>query len=396
MQLTDLKLRIALASSRLNLTNFWRNHHMKRLLCCSLLLLYGTYAVFQKAFADEIRTCTGTVDASLNDEPYGSIPRQISLKAEYKFVFNTQGTSHGPNKHIYKVDTGYITARFENGDVLSNSIDDITVIDRQEFQGFLDEIIFSTSPIRSNSRVGGILQRDRVLSMKFVDSDGGAIHNIKLPTDATVYSGFNGPHTQLLWSDISNATDALLDINSISMSCSTTTITSPVTNCINRPDRVHNVVEYGASPADGNEDTEFFKKAFSCANPGDSIYIPRGIYHLTDTVELKRNATTAEFQNGVTVVGEGIASQVIQNTAGIDLFRFSEVQGLVVEKLFLGAHDPLVGESGNPALMDIHRVNYSRFDSIFMQGGHTGINIDGSISNSFYDIRSAYNIAEPI
>ena len=359
-------------------------------------IYFVLFILASELYADEIRTCTGKIEASLSVEPYGSIPRQIGLDAEYKVVYNTAGASHGSNKKIYQVQTGFISAKFENGDVLSNSIDDITVENRPEGRGLKDKLIFAASPIKGSVRVGGILQRDRVLSMFFTDNDAGAIHDLSVPTDGPTIAGFNGPHTQLLWSDEYNRTEELLDVDSITMSCTTAPVVPPVLGCISRLDRIHDVVDYGANPGNSNDDTAYIKTAFACANPGDTIYFPSGIFHVNDVVELKRNRASAQFQHGVKIQGEGISSQIIQETAGLDLFRLSEVQAVTVSNLFLGAYDPLPGESGNPALLDLHRVNYSRFDTIYMQGGHTGINIDGSISNSFHDIRSAYNIREPI
>lgn len=69
-----------------------------------------------------------------------------------------------------------------------------------------------------------------------------------------------------------------------------------------------NVVDCGASPSDGKDDTEAFRQA---ASFGQGLYVPAGEYHLSGTVEL----------NGQDIVGEGLALTSIQGTSDETLFR---------------------------------------------------------------------------
>lgn len=80
------------------------------------------------------------------------------------------------------------------------------------------------------------------------------------------------------------------------------------TPVVNRTAGYINVVDCGASPSDGKDDTEAFRQA---ASFGQGLYVPAGEYHLSGTVEL----------NGQDVVGEGMEITSIQGVSDETLFR---------------------------------------------------------------------------
>jgi len=169
--------------------------------------------------------------------------------------------------------------------------------------------------------------------------------------------------------------------------------TSPgPTNC-NDPsfkvvDGVHDIRNYGAVPSTPTQpfdSTLPIKAALQCAQPGETVFVPRGLYQISETLEI--SGKTLE------IVGTGINSGIVQMDARKDLLSIYDTMAPRISDLFLGGRNPKEGHM--PALLRMKLVRYGRFDNVVLQGAHTGIALEGSLSNSFYDIKASTNIREP-
>lgn len=150
----------------------------------------------------------------------------------------------------------------------------------------------------------------------------------------------------------------------------------------------HDISNYGAIPTTPEkpyDSTTSIKAAIHCANPGDTIKIPRGLYAVNDTLEINKKTLKIE--------GQGIGSGIIQMNKSLDLLRITDTIAPRISDIFLGGRNPNSGET--PALLRMKLVRYGRFDNVVLQGAHTGISLEGSLSNAFYDIKSSANIREP-
>lgn len=88
-----------------------------------------------------------------------------------------------------------------------------------------------------------------------------------------------------------------------------------------------NVVNYGASTADGNDDSTAIQKAFDAAvTQGKDVYFPAGHYDLSRTVVFRAS--------GRSVFGDGMTKSIIAgNTSSITLLRLEKTQNSVVRDL---------------------------------------------------------------
>ena len=133
------------------------------------------------------------------------------------------------------------------------------------------------------------------------------------------------------------------------------------------------VVEYGAIPSDGKDDTDAFLRA---AASGRGIYVPAGEYHISKTIEIK----------GKDIIGEGLGLTKIKGTSSDALFRLSG-NGRLAE-MSLGYSDGnaargektavrvVAGESSGlaPSLKNVEFCQIGT--AVFVESGTTGIRLE--------------------
>ena len=80
-------------------------------------------------------------------------------------------------------------------------------------------------------------------------------------------------------------------------------------------DRLVNVTEYGANPADEEDDTAAITEAIEAAESGDTIYFPAGVYHVSDEITVNKES--------VRFLGDGRDETIIDTSSNQKTFTFS-------------------------------------------------------------------------
>jgi len=324
--------------------------------------------------------CNGSF-SGLFKSSYGTIPQntpfdgKITINAR-QFKDSDPASEHGsyivtnPNSRIELSTTNHGTASVPlSGIGISRGVPGRRAI-----------LSFRPSLGHSGSLGGRKQTETSELLLMFRHDDPNFLVSDKFPISVQ-WSDFNSARFQLKAPPFPHFSDAWVD--SFELSCDLDEPESPVP--CNQNKHVHHVTDYGATPSDGTDDYQAIKNALSCAKHGDTVIFTSGLYHTSKPLTIVNKA--------LEIKGEGIRTGLFQMNAGMDLLHITNATGARIRDIFLGARTPKSGENGS--LLKMTETRYSRIDNVHLQGGFYGINLIGSLSNSFYDVRSGNNVTEP-
>jgi hypothetical protein len=135
---------------------------------------------------------------------------------------------------------------------------------------------------------------------------------------------------------------------------------------------------YGAAGDGRQDDTQAFRQALASVKAGGTILLPPGNYTFSDTIVISKP---------VKIVGQGFTTQ-LYNKSGKTLFSFRNVQNASLRDVYLGSNATVSGT----ALIELINSHRNRFDNVTMLGGYYGVHLNGSLLNTFIDLRSGINI----
>ncbi len=127
------------------------------------------------------------------------------------------------------------------------------------------------------------------------------------------------------------------------------------------------------------DDTDAIRAAIARAPVGGEVLIPAGSYRVTGPITITKPLMLA---------GVGRGSQLYQSTDGANLLVLRDVQGAVIRDLYLGSASTTPGTS----LILLENSHRNRVEDVTLLGGYYGVELRGSLSNSFVDLRSGGNI----
>jgi hypothetical protein len=104
---------------------------------------------------------------------------------------------------------------------------------------------------------------------------------------------------------------------------------------------VHDVMDYGAAPGDGLDDTAEIQDAIDDAvrNGGGTVYLPNGVYDITGELTLGAD--------GLQLVGEGMGSILSMASQGGQVLIVNGRRDIVVRDLRIGEKSPGPGSTGS-------------------------------------------------
>ena len=137
------------------------------------------------------------------------------------------------------------------------------------------------------------------------------------------------------------------------------------------------VTKLGARP--GADATAAVRLAIEHTPAGGLVFFPPGHYTVSGEIVIDRPLTLS---------GEGLGSQIFQSSPGQSLFVLRGVQGVSIQDLYLGSAATAAGAS----LIKLVGAHHCRVENVTMLGGYYGVHLQGSILNTFIDLRSGVNI----
>ena len=137
------------------------------------------------------------------------------------------------------------------------------------------------------------------------------------------------------------------------------------------------VTKLGARP--GADATAAVRLAIEHTPAGGLVFFPPGHYTVSGEIVIDRPLILS---------GEGLGSQIFQSSPGQSLFVLRGVQGVSIQDLYLGSAATTAGAS----LIKLVGAHHCRVENVTMLGGYYGVHLQGSILNTFIDLRSGVNI----
>lgn len=129
-----------------------------------------------------------------------------------------------------------------------------------------------------------------------------------------------------------------------------------------------------------NQDaTLAIRRAIERTPDGGLVFFPPGEYRVSGEIVIDRP---------ISLAGTGRGSQIYQSSPGQSLFVFKNVQAVAVRDLYLGS----VATTPGSSLIKLIGTHRSRFENITMRGANYGVHLQGSLLNTFADLRSGVNI----
>ena len=145
---------------------------------------------------------------------------------------------------------------------------------------------------------------------------------------------------------------------------------------------LHDVVrDYSAtSDNDADDDSEAIQQALSCADKGDTVYFPSGLYHVDQTLYADQE---------ITIRGEPLRSGLFQRNKDVDLLKLAFASNAEIRDLLLSG---VTGSSATqPALLRLFEMKAPHVENVYFYGGHTGIAIQNSETGIFKKMSGAEN-----
>ena len=287
-----------------------------------------------------------------------------------------------------------LTIKAQNGETITVPVKDMGLINEVEVGGFDHLIVGAQTKLPANSTLSFATKKQYFLpSIIFSAKPSSGINPlVSLKLDHTRWPVFPEQFVSLSTSPNSGIQNIELALTSTAGPSFTCAVTPGDVDCdeasLGNENGIHDLSKYGALPFSAANQVfsdHAMQTAIHCAKNGDTIVVPRGVYAFIEPIEI--NAKT------LTILGQGIDSGLMQTQPQKDLLRITDSVAPRIKDLFLGGRNAPSGTS--PALLRLKLVRYGRFDNIVLQGSHTGIALEGSLSNSFYDIKSSANIPEP-
>lgn len=329
----------------------------------------------------ETTTCVGGFTAITN-EIIGTMPSGEIGIGSFIVVFDSnRDINTDPNHGIYLADESIssIELSFDNyGSVKAN----VTQINA--YNDTLSPIKDAVSLDTENGigSIGGIAPSLGDVNLRLFDETRSSLSSDSIPLKGTVWEKFSKVNSKY------QKHAEAITISNLKVHCGDEPPQCPITpvpelSCDRNTqsqdiDGLHDVRDYGANGSDLNDDWEAIQTAINCAYRGDTIYFPEGLYRVSRP--LTARAFAMEFE------GEPHRSGILQTCPSSDLFSFTDIAGLRMKDLTLGALDP--EPDTEPSLVRLDKVRYSRFDNLQLNGSYYGLNLLNSVSNSFYDIKS--------
>ena len=139
------------------------------------------------------------------------------------------------------------------------------------------------------------------------------------------------------------------------------------------------VTRFGATGNGEQDATQAIRRAIDHTPNGGLVFFPPGKYRVNGEIVIDRP---------VSLAGTGLGSQIHQSSPDQSLFVFRNVQAVSVRDLYLGSS----ATAADASLLELVNTHRSRFENITMLGGGYGVHLQGSLLNTFADLRSGVNI----